>query len=314
MMSAHVAPAIRTLPDGMTIRPLTFIDTVQNMDVLVDGMLGRDASFAILERNRVARVLSRWTVLPVYFHLACTGYGVFDGKALGGMLFLRGWRGALHIEGIVVHEKYRRRGLGRAMLRLAEQQARAVNRHWLSLRVTVSNEAAIRLYESEGFRRVQHRVMVLDSSALMERASERIHLRPIARQHARAAHATYTRKDLTDGDGWAADMFEALMTTMPAARRGRRSHWICQVDGGDAGYISLQGPASAPSIYLACEARWWGTAEEQAMLAAVLGRQAQQVEIRVPSNEHHAASAQAMAHLQVREEAVAKMMMLKAIG
>jgi RimJ/RimL family protein N-acetyltransferase len=55
--------------------------------------------------------------------------------------------------GLMVSERHRRRGIGTALLREAEEWARAVGVRKLELHVFPHNDAAIQLYESCGFRR-----------------------------------------------------------------------------------------------------------------------------------------------------------------
>ncbi len=69
---------------------------------------------------------------------------------------LRGRRGQaqahlMHIEGLAVDRAARHQGIGRALVREAVADARARRLHAVVLHVSVTNEAAIALYEAEGF-------------------------------------------------------------------------------------------------------------------------------------------------------------------
>jgi ribosomal protein S18 acetylase RimI-like enzyme len=68
---------------------------------------------------------------------------------------LRGKRAGLahlmHIEGLAVDQPLRQQGIGRALVREAVADARARRLHAVVLHVSVTNDAAIALYESEGF-------------------------------------------------------------------------------------------------------------------------------------------------------------------
>ena len=55
--------------------------------------------------------------------------------------------------GLMVSERHRRRGIGTALLREAEEWARTVGVRKLELHVFPHNDAAIQLYENCGFRR-----------------------------------------------------------------------------------------------------------------------------------------------------------------
>ena len=59
--------------------------------------------------------------------------------------------------GLMVAQPYRRRGVGRALLEMAVEWARASGVNKLELHVFPHNEAAIKLYESFGFEREGHR-------------------------------------------------------------------------------------------------------------------------------------------------------------
>lgn len=75
---------------------------------------------------------------------------VEDGRviAYGGML-LTPFEG--QVTNIAVHEGYRRRGLGRAIVDALREEATARGLEQISLEVRVSNEAAITLYRHAGF-------------------------------------------------------------------------------------------------------------------------------------------------------------------
>lgn len=68
--------------------------------------------------------------------------------AYGGMLWAPDEG---QITNIAIHPSMRRMGLGKAVLKALIEQARAYDCHMLSLEVRASNEAAIALYEREGF-------------------------------------------------------------------------------------------------------------------------------------------------------------------
>ena len=69
---------------------------------------------------------------------------------------VRGARGTghahlMHIEGLAVDRPARQQGIGRTLVREAVADARARRLHAVVLHVSVTNGAAIALYESEGF-------------------------------------------------------------------------------------------------------------------------------------------------------------------
>ncbi|HSN54965.1 MAG TPA: ribosomal protein S18-alanine N-acetyltransferase [Candidatus Sulfomarinibacteraceae bacterium] len=60
----------------------------------------------------------------------------------------------LHVLKVATRPKYRRLGLGRRLMVLAEDHARSESGETLTLEVRTTNAAAIRLYDSLGFERV----------------------------------------------------------------------------------------------------------------------------------------------------------------
>src|SRR4029079_18732687 len=60
-------------------------------------------------------------------------------------------RHVLHITGIAVDPGFQRRGVGRALLRAAEAEARTQGARRITLRVLAPNEAARSLYEACGY-------------------------------------------------------------------------------------------------------------------------------------------------------------------
>jgi ribosomal-protein-alanine N-acetyltransferase len=77
-----------------------------------------------------------------------------DGRVSRVVGFLAGRvrRGAMHVEGLAVEVGARRHGVGRALVRVSVEYARATRLRAVGLHVSVANLAAIALYEAEGFR------------------------------------------------------------------------------------------------------------------------------------------------------------------
>jgi ribosomal-protein-alanine N-acetyltransferase len=73
------------------------------------------------------------------------------GGRVVGFLAARVRRGAMHVEGVAVEESARRCGIGRGLVREAVTYATMARLRAVGLHVSVTNPAAIALYESEGF-------------------------------------------------------------------------------------------------------------------------------------------------------------------
>jgi ribosomal protein S18 acetylase RimI-like enzyme len=68
-----------------------------------------------------------------------------------GFLAARVRGGAMHVEGLAVERGVRRRGFGRALVRVAVAHGRSVGLRAIGLHVSVTNLPAISLYRTEGF-------------------------------------------------------------------------------------------------------------------------------------------------------------------
>lgn len=86
-----------------------------------------------------------------------------EGPVVGFIVF---WnvRGEVHILNIAVHPDHRRRGIGRSLVELALQQARAERGFVAYLEVRRSNVGAQRLYESMGFKTIDTRERYYDDN------------------------------------------------------------------------------------------------------------------------------------------------------
>ena len=65
--------------------------------------------------------------------------------------------GEAHVLNLAVHPQWNNRGLGRALLRRALDQAERLGAESVYLEVRPSNTPAVHLYRSQGFRRVGRR-------------------------------------------------------------------------------------------------------------------------------------------------------------
>jgi ribosomal protein S18 acetylase RimI-like enzyme len=65
--------------------------------------------------------------------------------------------GSLYVDALATEERFRRRGVGRALLAEAARQAAAAGLQFVALDTAASNEAAQALYEAEGFRVTERR-------------------------------------------------------------------------------------------------------------------------------------------------------------
>lgn len=127
--------------EGVTLSPATWRDWRSAM-VLEKLCFGRDAWSAL----DVAAALT----FPSTVRLKADHEEEMIGLVIGDVRRSQreGW-----IATIAVHPKYRRRGLGRRLLRACEQ---AMAMPHIKLTLRVSNPAALDLYKSEGYQQVRY--------------------------------------------------------------------------------------------------------------------------------------------------------------
>src|SRR5262249_39221724 len=76
-----------------------------------------------------------------------------DGAVCGYALCQSKWEGKIHLQDLVVDKGARGRGIGRGLLQYLIEQGRARGSREIYLEVNSTNIPALRLYESEGFRK-----------------------------------------------------------------------------------------------------------------------------------------------------------------
>jgi ribosomal protein S18 acetylase RimI-like enzyme len=118
-----------------------------------------------LTRRKLVRLLSRGNcaLLVVVARREVAGYAL--------VLFRRGAASA-RLYGIAVRAPDRGRGLGRRLLRAAEAVARRRGAARITLETDPSNEAAVRLYRSHGFRLVRRLGPYYEDSSPADRWSK----------------------------------------------------------------------------------------------------------------------------------------------
>ena len=114
---------------------------------------------ARLDRLCFARGIAfpRATIARFLRHPGCFGWGAHRGTRLAAMVIVLVHRSATatpdaEIVTLDVHPSWRRRGLGRELLRLAGAGAAARGVCRVRLHVATDNAAALALYRSEGYR------------------------------------------------------------------------------------------------------------------------------------------------------------------
>lgn len=257
------------------------------------SMLEHDAGYQKwLGQSKFLRILARYFALPFYYHLVTSGYGAFVNEELVGWLYIRGWKQMLYIETLATKPAWRKQGIARALLAFAERQARELHRQWMGLTVTGKNEAALHLYEGQGYQRAHWRVMHLNGRRKFKSEDgRRVYLRPIFGPLAYQAYCHFSASDLAAGDGWTVPVLAQQLQHDPHHWPGRE--WLVSIGDQPVAYLNRHGSRICPNLYLACEPDWWGNPHVLEAVEAVLSRDADQMKtviLRLGSSGHHDAA------------------------
>ncbi len=128
------------------------------MEILLECMTKEDIPFiAELEKECFS---APWSEKALEEELLNENAVFFTAKKSGRAVGYMGMHCVLdecYIANVAVSKDERRQGIGRLLLRYAEERAREKGCSFISLEVRVSNEGAIGLYASEGYERVGER-------------------------------------------------------------------------------------------------------------------------------------------------------------
>jgi|GEM_PF-868912 len=302
-------------PIDYTIVPLTFLQVYRTTGTVLDALLERDTTLQQwLGRSPMLRTVAVATAIPLYYHWATSGYGVLDGAGLVGWLYMRGWKQVLYIETLAVIPEWRGRGVGTALIRFAEAQARELNREWLGLTVSVGNEDAVHRYESQGFRRGHWRMLCTEGSSWgSQQPSCAVSLRPLLGSAIKRAYHHFATLDLVAGDQAIGEL-QSRFLCYEAYRTPMGKHWTVAVQDREVAYLHRHGSVTHPVLYLAAEPSWWGSPELQQALRLALsdiGPRPLHADIRLASSGHHDVAHAALSPLGFVERPAATMKMFK---
>lgn len=128
------------------------------MDVLLQPMTKEDIPFiAELEKECFS---SPWTEKGIEEELTNENAVFFTAKRHGKTVGYMGMHCVLdecYIANVAVSTAERRQGIGRLLLRYAEERAKERDCSFISLEVRVSNEGAVSLYSGEGYEKMGER-------------------------------------------------------------------------------------------------------------------------------------------------------------
>lgn len=127
-------------------------------EVNIDTMTESDVpSVAEIEKECFS---SPWSENAVREELKNENAVFFTAKLFGETVGYMGMHTVLdecYVANVAVKNEHRRKGIGRSLLKYAEEKARERNCSFISLEVRVSNESAIALYSAEGYKNMGER-------------------------------------------------------------------------------------------------------------------------------------------------------------
>jgi len=192
------------------------------------GQIYRDyppGADALLDQTRESalfiRLCLRFFLLPLYF-AGEQGWVVLGehGEMAAIMYLRRGTRQGirvLHIDDINVNAHFRRLGLAQRLLTFAEELARAEQRPFLKLAVTVTNTPAVTLYRRLGYQEQHHRFfsVVPTSSAFSPVQSPDITLCRLPRRQAAKVFQHFYQGEMVASTPEVAGLLVTLGITWP---------------------------------------------------------------------------------------------------
>lgn len=300
-------------PTPYRVFPLSFLQIYQAAGPVMNALMEQDLSVRQwFGGSRALQISTVGFVIPLYYHWVTSGYGAYVDQQMVGWIFLRGWHQVLYIEALAVALAYRRRGVGRELLRFAEEQARQLRREWLGLGVTVENKPAVQLYEAEDFRRGHQRILYRDSGEHVALPNGTGQLQPLLGAGAWQAFTLYAEHDLRAGEPETGAIQSRFLSREPyRVFTGR--HWLVKMDGKAVAYLHRHGPAHNPVIYLAALSEAWGAPELVGCIGRALSDTNAQsrITIKLASGAHHDAACRAFAPYGYVERPAKTMRMIK---
>ncbi len=308
-------PPDRLDTSDILISPVTFLQVYQSSGELISALLEHDIAFQRwLGASAAWRQVARLTLVPTYYHWITSGYVATVANEMAGWMYVRGRGQILTIDTLVTHRAWRRRGVGRALLRFAESLARELNRNWLGLAVTLANTSAVQLYEREGYRPGHSRVMVSQKPGNLPVSSTSINLRPVLGIAAEQAYRHFAGVDVSAGEIWDRECALQMIEHDPYHQWGQ--DWVIEVGRKPVGFLNKHSVRNQTRMYLACEPDWWASAEvASAVLSyATPANRAASIQARLGSSEHHNAVRDVFHLLGFEEQPAERVWMFKQLN
>ncbi|MDX1662641.1 MAG: GNAT family N-acetyltransferase [Candidatus Promineifilaceae bacterium] len=278
------------------------------------NMTGADVEFTRMAGNPLFRALG-YLVLPFYLATAGQGYkAVLEGRTVGcAFLHLRQSSGLVF--NVSVNESYRRRGIGRALMKHLEAQGRQGNVGWLGLQVDEGNVPAQRLYLDLGYRPYHPYYFCFSGRrSPFADALPNVRLEALRGRAGHRLYMHYLHQEQEVGDAWAADVVRKDFADGP--NTGGR-FWRLLIRDDEAGCAWVSNRGLGPTVMFALKPTYWGEAGPTAGLLHLLFQEMPSGKARMNlffgSSSHQQAVAPLLEAHRFRQQRRKRILMLKEI-
>jgi len=243
------------------------------------GELARTLTYLTADDlSQLDRGVGRWMRLPLgrlltaaTLPLAGSAFVCLYNIEPAGLSLIRRANDTARILALAVAPDLRRKGLARALLQDAVARAAARQLRWLWMLIPSANTPATRCALSCGFRRYRPQFLRCGVKPLITAHAHDVMLYEVQGEAAGQAIAQWLDAEIDAGDAWIKDLLETELLPWALPDAGRV--WRCSIYGREIGCAHLGGDAQRPVVTLWLDPEMWNTAEELAVLKAVVDTQ-----------------------------------------
>ncbi|MGQ9905110.1 MAG: GNAT family N-acetyltransferase [Anaerolineae bacterium] len=228
--------------------------------------------------SQLDRGVGRWMWLPLgrlltatTLPLAGSAFVCLYNVEPAGLSLIRRINDTARILALAVAPDLRRKGLARALLQDAVARAMTRQIKWLWMVIPSANTPATRCALSCGFRRYRPQFMRRDVKTVIPAHSHDVMLYEVRGEAASQAIAQWLDAEIDAGDAWIKPLLQTELLPWTLPTHGRA--WRCSIYGREIGCAHLSGDAQRPVVTLWLDPDTWDTAEEIAVLKAVVDTQ-----------------------------------------
>lgn len=297
-----------------SIRPVRLWDLPRLTRMAYANMTGVDVEFTRAARHPLARLVGH-IILPVYLLTAGEGYkAVANGEIVGcAYVHMRELSGVAF--NVNVNRPYRRRGVGRALMRHIEERVQRSGLRWVALQVDRENRPAERLYESLDYRAYHPDYLRAERSiTLLPPRLEMVTLGALSLHEGKSLFREYAALERREGDAWAATVINHDFADMPPSGG---TFWRCLHGGEEIGCGWEKHSGDSVKVILLLKPAYWNqpmvTRGLLRLFQAQRGGQPASLEVHFGSSRHHNSAAPQLLELGFENRRQAQILMLKAL-